>query len=583
MFAVAIGLQMLAVVGVADDGMIRSPSSRIPGFSMEIIPKGATQGTPNKSSAGSVGEQAQALRVTVPEAPRITNPRSRDRLGIPVSERAEQLRAKLNSDDSTDDVSEMALPLIRRTAQRIGAVPPVPKQTDRLVKDVSFARTDSTSAESERVELPNLPFAASASQDRSQGMAVYPAQKQDSDDEKSVAAAGDAPRMIPTAAYAESKGVVYDIPEWKPHSPGHSITGSLPSRNSREFSEQIVSSDSAATAAANYPNEIPANSPLSIPSVAFYPPGNSRAGTPDLGEIASTPAPAEAPPLSVPGYTIPVPSVVGTHERLAMNPAATTQPPTASQVPAVPQQSGVTLAPGVPQMMSAAPVFQAPTMQAPAMQAPAMQAPAMQVPTMQAPTMQAPASSMPPAMPVPMASPGYAQMMPPGVGMSPQMYQPQMSQPQMYQPQMSQPQMYQPQMYQPQVYQPQVYQPQMVFPPADGGGMMPIPDPYVQQYAPQGHGYAIAPPTPQPGGGMSLGGMPLDNRAPPSWLPKNSSRPGGLYGGRYGGNGNISKIPSSRYAGGLTSAGSYRGAGMSQAVPKTPTSDVYGSTGRYAR
>ena len=148
----------------------------------------------------------------------------------------------------------------------------------------------------------------------------------------------------------------------------------------------------------------------------------------------------------------------------------------------------------------------------------------------------------------------------------------------MYQPQMSQPQMYQPQM-----YQPQVYQPQMVFPPADGGGMMPIPDPYVQQYAPQGHGYAIAPPTPQPGGGMSLGGMPLDNRAPPSWLPKNSSRPGGLYGGRYGGNGNISKIPSSRYAGGLTSAGSYRGAGMSQAVPKTPTSDVYGSTGRYAR
>ena len=568
MFAVAIGLQMLAVVGVADDGMIRSPSSRIPGFSMEIIPKGATQGTPNKSSAGSVGEQAQALRVTVPEAPRITNPRLRDRLGIPVSERAEQLRAKLNSDDSTDDVSEMALPLIRRTAQRIGAIPPVPKQTDRLVKDVSFARTDSTSAESERVELPNLPFAASESQDRSQGMAVYPAQKQDSDDEKSVAAAGDAPRMIPTAAYAESKGVVYDIPEWKPHSPGHSLTASLPSRNSREFSEQIVSSDSAAIAAANYPNEIPANSPLSIPSVAFYPPGNSRAGTPDLGGIASTPAPAEAPPLSVPGYTIPVPSVVGTHERLAMNPAATTQPPTASQVPAVPQQSGVTLAPGVPQMMSAAPVFQAPT----------MQAPAMQVPTIQAPTIQAPASSMPPAMPVPMASPGYAQMMPPGVGMSPKMYQPQM-----YQPQMSQPQLSQLQMSQPQMYQPQIYQPQMVFPPADGGGMMPMPDPYVQQYAPQGHGYAIAPPTPQPGGGMSLGGMPLDNRAPPSWLPKNSSRPGGLYGGRYGGNGNISKIPSSRYAGGLTSAGSYRGAGMSQAVPKTPTSDVYGSTGRYAR
>lgn len=532
MFAVAIGLQMLAVVGVADDGMIRSPSSWSPGFSMEIIPKGATQGTPNKSSAGSVGEQAQAIRVTVPDASRITNPRLRDRLGIPVSRRAEQLRANLNSDDSTDDVSEMALPLIRRTAQRIGAIPTVPKQTGRLVKDVSSARTDSTSAESQRVQLPNLPFAASESQDRSQGIAAYPAQKQDSGDQKSVAAADapaeDAPRMVPTAAYSETKGVVYDIPEWKPHSPGHSLTGSLPSRNSREFSQQIVSSDSAATSAANYPNEIPANSPLSIPSVAFYPPGNSGAGTPDLGVIASTPAPAEAPPLSVPGYTIPVPSVVGTHEGLAMNPAATTQPPTVSQAPAVPQQSGVTLAPGVPQMMSAAPVFQAPIMQAPA-------------------------SSMPPAMPVPMASPGYAQMMPPGGGMSPQMYQPQM------------------------------YQPQMVFPPAGGGGMMPVPDPYGQQYAPQGYGYAIAPPTPQPGGGMSLGGMPLYNRAPPSWLPKNSSRPGGLYGGRYGGNGNITRVPSSRYAGGLTSAGSYRGAGMSQAVPKTPTAGVYGSTGRYAR
>ena len=541
-FAVVIGLQMLAVVGIADDGMIRSPSSWSPGFSMEIIPKGATQGAPNKSSAGSAGATAQARRVTVPDASRITNLRSRDRSGIPVSERAEQLRANLNSDDSTDDVSEMALPLIRRTAQRMGAIPTVPKQTSRLVKDISSVRTDSTSAESQRVQLPNLPFSASESQDRSQGMAAYPAQKQDSGDQKSVAAADapaeDAPRMVSTAAYPETTGVVYDIPEWKPHSPGHSLTASLPSRNSREFGEQIISSSSAATAAANYPNEIPADSPLSIPSVAFYPPGNSGAGTPDLSGIASTPAPAEAPPLSVPGYTIPVPSVVGTHDGIAMNPATAIQPPALSQAPAVPQQSGVTLAPGVPQMMSAAPVFQAPMMQAP--------------------MMQAPAAATPPVMPSPMSIPGYAQMMPLGGGMSPQMYQPQM-------------------------YQPQMYQPQMVFPPADGGGMMPVPDPYGQQYAPQGYGYAIAPPTPQPGGGMSLGGMPLYNSAPPSWLPKNSSRPGGLYGGRYGGNGNITKVPSSRYAGGLASAGSYRGAGMSQTVPKTPTADVYGSTGRYAR
>ena len=308
--AVAVSLEAMVLSGVADEGLpttsyVRASGTPRPGFAMEIIPRAAAFKAPSESEAeiDVARPAAQARRVIVPDATLVIERGRANNTGVSLQDRAERLRAGLRGEGSgdADDVGEMAMPLIRRTAQRIGALPPVPQESTR---NISVARNlpgaDDTVATS-RVQLPEIPYAKSADSaqssadysqndaDASRGNARYPAA------EAAVAEAATgakqyepAPRI--TARYPEDGDmVVYDVPEWKPHSPGHSFSGELPSRNSRQMGSisSTVVSDPSSQAVARYSGAASAGPSIAAPSMAFYPPEGGFPGATDPGAAAS--------------------------------------------------------------------------------------------------------------------------------------------------------------------------------------------------------------------------------------------------------------------------------------------------------
>ncbi len=574
--AVAVSLEAMVLSGVADEGLpatsyVRASGTPRPGFAMEIIPRAAAFKAPSESEAeiDVARPAAQARRVIVPDATQVIERGRANNTGVSLQDRAERLRAGLRGEGSgdADDVGEMAMPLIRRTAQRIGALPPVPQESTR---NISVARNlpgaDDTVATS-RVQLPKIPYAKSADSsqssadssqssadysqndaDASRGNARYPAAEAA---EAAVAKAATgakqyepAPRI--TASYPEDGDmVVYDVPEWKPHSPGHSFSGELPSRNSRQMGSisSTVVSEPSSQVVARYSGAASAGPSIAAPSMAFYPPEGGFPGATDPGGaasmIAGLPDYQSLPSLPSAGYSqIPMqqqPAVMAIPQLpSAGNPGAVAAVPT----PQAAVQPGVVLqAPGVPGQGVAPYVLQAPIVQ-------------------QAPMMFAAPGTMPVyQMPMP-AAPQYA-MAPP---MAPQ-YAPEQPQ-QLFAPGMD-----------------PTFQPSYI-------GGMPVYNQQGQGYTPQGYGYAMAPPTAHPYGGTSLGGLPLQPPAAPTWLPKNSSRPGGLYGGRYGGNGNITRVPSSRYGSRLADSGAYRGASISKYTAPSGPEQFHAEgpgSGRYSR
>lgn len=558
--AVAVSLEALMLAGVADERLptgsyVRASGIPRPGFAMEIIPKAAAFKAQSDAAVDTEVAQphAEARRVIVPDATQIIERGRANNTGISLQDRAERLRAGLRGTGSgeTDDVGEMAMPLIRRTAQRIGAIPPVPQESTRNISVVrnltgaSDASRDEAVA-SGRTQLPRLPYsiAADSSQskaDASQSRAAYPA----SEAAVPAATVQEKPAPMITASYPEDgEMVVYDVPEWKPHSPGHSFTGELPSRSSMEggMAATPAVSGPGAQAIARYSDSASAGSGTAMPSMAFYPPEGGLPESQDMNRspsmIAALPDYQSLPSLPSAGY---------------------------SQAPMLPQPT-VTSIPQLPSAGMSGAIVTVPTPQTEGQPGVVFQAPGTSGQQVVPYILQAPIGQPAPMiLAAPGTMPGYQMPLP----AAPQYVMPPAMMPQ-YVP--AQPQQY--------------FAPGMdpTFQPSYAGGM-PIYDQQGQGYTPQGYGYAMAPPTAHPNGGTSLGGLPLQPPAAPTWLPRNSSRSGGLYGGRYGGNGNITKVPSSRYGSSLAASGAYRGAAStkysSPAVPGQIRAEGPGS-GRYS-